>query len=132
MKKLSEIRKDAFYTDSKAVYYKDGKNIVMYSKKKDGICTCYFYDMEIEVEKVQKGQEFYDGDIVIIDEKTIDLNSTTYNYFKKQFVTLEDAEKYAKENRVEVFNSIKYQEYYTVEFKKDTVKREVVNLKDLK
>ena len=133
--KLKEIRRDGFYTDGTNIYYKSKSNFygtytIKFSKGKDGMSKA-FYDADVEVEKVKVGI-FYDGDLKVIDAKTIELNATTFVYFTKQFADKEEAEKYAEENGVEIFDIMAYNEYVSVEFKRNEVKKEIINFNDIK
>ena len=130
--KLGEIRRDGFYTDGERVFYKVKDEFIAYIYGDDGIYAAYIHEPQIEVEKVQAGQVFYNENIKVIDQKTIELNATTHNYFWKQFADRDEAEKYAKENGVMIFDIKTFNEYVSVEFLKNSYAIETINFKDLR
>lgn len=80
--KLKEIRRDGYYTDGKNVFYKVKGDLIQFiprgthndSYMDVGVWTAIASkrDYENEVRKVVAGEEFLNGDIKVIDAKTVD------------------------------------------------------------
>ena len=135
--KLKDIRRDAFYTDGIDIYYKSksdfyGTYTMKFAKTSDGMIKGYCNN-DVDVEKVNTGS-FYDGNLIVIDSKTIQLLSTTFTYYEKEFNCEADAEAYANSlDNVEIFDIIKRKSNsILVEFKLNTYSTKVISLKDLK
>ena len=135
--KLKDIRRDGFYTDGIDIYYKSksdfyGTYTMKFAKTSDGIIKGYCNN-DVDVERVNTGS-FYDGNLIVIDNKTIQLLSTTFTYYEKEFNCEADAEAYASSlDNVEIFDIVEHKSNsILVEFKLNTYSTEVISLKDLK
>lgn len=135
--KLKDIRRDGFYTDRIDIYYKSksdfcGIYTMKFAKTSDGIIKGY-YNNDVDVERVNTGS-FYDRNLIIIDNKIIQLLNTTFIYYEKEFNCEADAEAYASSlDTVEIFDIVKRKSNsILVKFKLNTYSTKVISLKDLK
>lgn len=91
--KFTEMKKGKFYTDGEKVFYKNGKRWIVFCDERKtesdgttavlnkGVTIAYagskFYEKEIE--QVKAGQVFFNGNIKVIDAKTLELLKVTNN-----------------------------------------------------
>lgn len=89
---LREIKGAGYYTDGTTVFFNESKKaggrIVKFMPKdegselflKCGVMTSYVKSAELnkEVRLVESGEEFFDGQIKVVDKKTLDIFDISY------------------------------------------------------